>query len=199
MTLNKILISLITLPAFAFTATEADLDIFIITPNIETIELGSFFTPNHQAYPLLPSVIKYNLIEYPIFTGYEGLNILENRKWLYKYLHKDTFIHIPLVIIDAKTKKEIMVSISEENTKHFSLLPNGSEFSKVPIKLFLIDFSEAKLQSKPIEIKPNKKYPLEKLSGKSLFIFIPKKKNSTQQVLYTDDYYLPLEVHYHSP
>jgi hypothetical protein len=202
MTFNKIVLLLITIPALAFSGEEADINIIIITPKIETLEIqsiSSFFTVNHQAYPLLPSVIRFNYIEYPIFTAQEALCIIDNGKSLYKTVHRGTFIALPVTIKPADTKTKLTVSISEEQNEDFSFLPKNDKYSKVPIKLYFIDVSSEKISESLIEIVPNKQYPIKEVEGKTIFVFLPKDKRANPNTINVNNYSLPLEVHYHSP
>ncbi|MCH9619037.1 MAG: hypothetical protein SP4CHLAM5_11820 [Chlamydiia bacterium] len=202
MLFNKISWLLFTIPALAFCAEEADINIVIITPKIETLEIQSisgFFTANHQSYPLLPSVIRFNYIEYPIFTAQEALCILDNGKPLYKTVQRGSFIALPVTIKPTNVETNLTVSVSEEQEKRFIFLPRDKNSSKVAIKLFFIDISKGEVTHSFIEILPNKHYPIEEVQGKTLFIFIPKTEKEGQNTININNYSLPLEVHYHTP
>lgn len=199
MSIKKIVMTFISIPVLAFCADQADIQIYITTPNVNLGEIGAYFNANHQSYPLLPAIIKYNAIEYPIFSEKEAFEVLNNGFTITKELQKETFIALPITLKTPKTKSGLTISLSEENYDTFRLLPKYDNSSKVVVKLFVIDFNSGKLPHPIKELKPGKKYTLKDVENKSLFLFIPKTKMNKNKYINMNHYYLPLEVHYHSP
>lgn len=199
MKFNTILIALATIPAFTFSAEEANINIYIVTPKLQTLDIGSGFSANHQSYPLLPSVIRHNYIEYPIFSAREALCIQDTGTQLYKTVKRGAFIALPVTITTDPVNTDITVSISEEDKKQFSFLAQKYPDPNVPIKLYFIDVSSSEISTSLIEILPNKRYSIDEVKGKTIFVFLPKDPSSSIESINMSYYSLPLEVHYHSP
>ena len=163
------------------------------------IEIGSFFITNHQSYPLTPEEQKRQYDIYNIFSSKDAFGILHSNSSLFGNLPRGTFLSLHYTLPDSNTNKDLQVSFKVKHSEEYALLPLEEGGKKIPIKVYLIDITKPANVQKPIELRPNQKYSLGKIEGKTLFMVIPKKSKISGETVDFNNYTLPLEVIYHAP
>ena len=190
---------LFIIPSLLFGAEEGDINIYIKIPTANIVRLATYYTANHQSYLLTPEEIKHNNNQYPIFSPQDGLSILHKDSYLLENIPKNTFIPLPVKIHTESDKQLILVSMVEKDSKIFELQSITKGKKNIPIKLYLINPSDKRGYTNPVEVVPGKSYFLNKLKDKHLYIFIPKEYEGTKREVNLRHYALPLEVKYHTP
>lgn len=197
---------IIALSTFGF-AADANIDINITIPAIDNestlegyqVEIGSFFTPNHQFYPLTPDQHKRNHNQDTIFSAKEAFAILYNNGSLFKDVPRGRLLSLHLTINKQAEDSPISVSVSSSSSKSFKLIPIDKEKSPIRVKIYLVDLNSSELTNPIIEVFPGERYSVEQVSGRTLFMLIPNKGWASFQTINFNDYSIPLEVTYHSP
>lgn len=163
------------------------------------VDISSYFTSNHQAYPLTPNEEKVNQNQQPIFSSNDAFIVLEQGKIPFGHIPRGKLLSLEITMPKSAPSSEMTVSFTEKQLNDFALISLKHNEKSIPIKVYLIDKSKPAQFQKVIEVKAGEKYSLERVSGKSLFIIIPKKAWITADTVDINQYTLPMEVHYHTP
>jgi hypothetical protein len=163
------------------------------------VEIGSFFIPNHQPYPLTPDQNKKNATVDPIFSTKEAFAIFDNKGALFYNVPRGKLLSLHLTINKQNKNSPLFVSIGSEVSDCFMLMPENKQDPPIKVKVFLIDQNSLTLVPSKIEVLPNQWIKIDKVEGKTLFIFIPNKGKKSFQTVNFNNYNFPLRVTYHAP
>ena len=168
MKLKLLVFGFCLLSSFVYSTNEVDIDIFVILPapskvkKFSKVDIGAYFTPNHQSYPPGESS------NYPIFFPEEAFAILRKHSSLFSKVPRGRLLNLHLTINQQPEKPPMYFSLEEKSLKKFTFIPLKNTDKAIEVKLYLIDLNKPVIAEPIIEIKIGKSYPHRTSGRKNL-------------------------------